>query len=211
MMVPALSACGMFLLRAAVIVGVCGDALTSPDVSTMVENGEFYGLSEVEARALWADLSLHEAGFTEHARTKVKEYAAQGVDIVPFLLGLREFGAELGKATGISQSTVVLWLALCHDERANAHLLGTYRELLRTQGDPYLLSRMTYSLGLTKSEAAVDLLLEVQGNEFWQKDSDPDMEQKEKGENSPSSDEEAFISDVRKWRSGRWQTQDQIA
>jgi len=55
---------------------------------------------------------------------------------------------------------------------------------------------MTYSLGLTKSEAAVDLLLEVQGNEFWQKDSDPDMEQKEKGENSPSSDEEAFISDV---------------
>ena len=191
------SGCGLLVLSSIVMGEICKDALTSPDFPTMVNNCDLHGLSEMEARALWADLSLHEAGFTEHARMKVKEYTARGVDIVPFLLGLRQSGAELGKATGISQSTVVLWLALCHDERANAHLLGTYRELLRTQGDPYLLSRMTYSLGLTKSEAAVDLLLEVQGNEFWQKDSDPDMEQKEKGENSPSSDEEAFISDVR--------------
>jgi len=191
------SGCGLLVLSSIVMGEICKDALTSPDFPTMVNNCDLHGLSEMEARALWADLSLHEAGFTEHARMKVKEYTARGVDIVPFLLGLRQSGAELGKATEIPQSTVVLWLALSHDERATTHLLATYRDLLRTRDDPYLLSRVTYSLGLTQSEAAVDLLFEVQGNAFWQDDSAPDLEQLEKCEDSPNFHEEAFINDVR--------------
>jgi len=86
------SGCGLLVLSSIVMGEICKDALTSPDFPTMVNNCDLHGLSEMEARALWADLSLHEAGFTEHARMKVKEYTARGVDIVPFLLGLRQSG-----------------------------------------------------------------------------------------------------------------------
>ncbi len=190
---------GLFVLSIIVMGEICRNTLASPDLSAMVENGESYGLSEVKAQALWSDLSQPEARITEHARKKIESYASQGVDMVPFLLGLRELGPELGKEGGPSQSTVVLWLALTHDQRANEHLLATYRELLRnrTRQDPYSLSRMTYSLGLTKSEAAVDLLLEVQSDEFWQNDSTSYSEQTKTSGESCEFDEQAFIMDVR--------------
>jgi len=179
--------------------GICEKAFASRIPFDKIKKSASDSLSKVDAQALWSDLSQPEARITEHARNKVEAYASQGVDIVPFLLGLRELGPELGKEGGPSQSTVVLWLALTHDQRANEHLLATYRELLqnRTPHDPYFLSRMTYSLGLTKSEAAVDLLLEVQNDEFWQNDSTSYSEQNKTSEESCEFDEQAFIMDVR--------------
>lgn len=199
----------LFLSRAHVVVslwafllgGVCSVTLASSNTPRLVQNSESYGLSEAETRTLRAKLSQPEAGSTEHARARVKEYASKGVDIVPFLLGLRELGPESGKEAGISQSTLVLWLALTHDQRANEHLLATYRELLqtpiRTRGERYFLIRMTYSLGLTNSEAAIDLLFRVQSDDFWESDSAPAIESAETDEGASISDVNDFIDHIK--------------
>jgi hypothetical protein len=192
------SGCGLIILSSIVMGEGCMVTLSPPALATMVRNCEAYGLSEVELRELWADLSLPEAGFADNARTKVKEYSAQGVDLVPFLLELQQFGAELEQKAGISQSAVMLWLALSHDERATAHLLATFHELVRTRDDLNLLARVIYCLSLTKSEAAADLLFEVQSDEFWRDDTASDGMKLEEYEDSSDPDEEAFISGVRK-------------
>ena len=98
--------CRIFVLIglwAIVMGGICEKAFASRIPFDKIKKSASDSLSKVDAQALWSDLSQPEARITEHARNKVEAYASQGVDIVPFLLGLRGLGPELGKEGGPSR------------------------------------------------------------------------------------------------------------